>query len=67
MCYVQKYLLDPTVAEAFGAQLEDEFGRYMGFPSFTLEGDAKEVVLALGRGDGGMGKFGVLFWILKIF
>jgi hypothetical protein len=59
--------LDPTIAEAFGARLEAEFGRYMGFLSFTLEGDAKEVVLALGIGDGGMGKFGVLFWILKIF
>jgi hypothetical protein len=30
MCYVQKYLLDPTAAEAFGAWLGAEFGRYIG-------------------------------------
>jgi hypothetical protein len=61
------WILDPTAAKAFGAWLEVEFKRYMGFPSITLEGDAKEVVLALGRGDGGKGKFGVLFWMLKMF
>ncbi len=56
MHYVQKFLLDST----FVAWLRAEFGRYMGFPSITLEGDTKDVVLALGRGDGGMGKFGSL-------
>jgi hypothetical protein len=67
MRYVQKFLLDSTAAEAFVAWLRAEFGRYMGFPSITFEGDTKDVVLALGRGDGGMGKFGVLFRMLKMF
>lgn len=47
MCYAQKYLMDPTAPEALGAQLGAKIGRYMRFPSITLEGNAQEVVLAL--------------------
>jgi hypothetical protein len=69
MCYAQKYLMDPTAPEALGAWLGAGLGRYMRFPSITLEGDAQEVVLALGIADGSMSKFEslILDAILKGF
>lgn len=60
MCSVQQYISDPTTTEAFGARLGVEFGCHLRFQSIILEGDAKEVVIALGRDDNGLGKYGSL-------
>jgi hypothetical protein len=48
-CAVQKFILDPSVAEAIGAKLGAEFGRTLGLYSIFLEGDTSEVVSALNR------------------
>jgi hypothetical protein len=58
MCYAQKYLLDPTAAEAFGARLGAEFCRRMGFDPIYLEGDTHEVVRALNSEKGSLCPFG---------
>jgi hypothetical protein len=47
-CSILPYIRDPTVAKAISARRAIEFGRKMGFHSIELEGDAREVVLALG-------------------
>jgi hypothetical protein len=39
---------DPTVAEAIAARRVVQFGCNMGFDSIELEGDAREIILALG-------------------
>jgi len=49
MCYLQKYVLDPTEADAFGARLGAEFARFMGFSSIVLEGDSQKVVRRMRR------------------
>jgi len=58
MCYLQKYVLDPTEADAFGARLGAEFTRFMGFSSIALEGDSQKVVRRMRRDDGGCCSFG---------
>lgn len=57
-CSVHMYISDPAVAEAYGAREGAEFGCGFGFHAIILEGDAKEVVLALGKDNDGLGKFG---------
>jgi len=64
-CYFQMYILDPSFAEAFGACLGAEFGRYLGFPLITLEGDAREMVMALTREDEGLGRYDSLILYAK--
>jgi hypothetical protein len=49
MCSVQRYIYDPTVAEAYGAPQAAEFGRFLGLNSVILEGDALAIISALGR------------------
>jgi hypothetical protein len=58
MCYASKYLLDPSVAEAFGARLGAEFDRRMGFDPIFLEGDAQEVVRVLQCEEGRLCPYG---------
>jgi ribonuclease HI len=49
MCdVVIPYIRDPTVAEAIAARRAVQFGCNMGFESIELEGDAREIILALG-------------------
>jgi ribonuclease HI len=43
------YIQNPSVAEAFGARRAVEFARERGFSSIVIEGDSREVVLALGN------------------
>jgi pantoate kinase len=47
MCAFLPYMRDPTTAEAIGARRAVEFGHELGFNSIELEGDVREVVLAL--------------------
>lgn len=47
MCTVLPYIQNPTVAEAIGARRAVKFARKMGFSSIEIEGDSREVVLAL--------------------
>jgi len=49
MCDVIPYIRDSTVAEAIGARRAVQFGCDMGFDSIELEGDAREIILALGN------------------
>jgi len=58
MCAFLPYIKDPTTAEAIVARRAVEFGREMGFASIELEGDAREVVLALGRAEACEAVFG---------
>jgi hypothetical protein len=57
-CAVQKFILDPSVAEAIGAKLGAELGRFLGLHSIFLEGDASEVVSALNREEEGFSRMG---------
>jgi len=43
-CEVFPHIRDPVAAEAIGAL---SFGRFMGYQSVELEGDAREIILAL--------------------
>lgn len=45
MCSVQRYIADPSTAEAWGARQGADFGRFMGYSNVILEGDALEVFL----------------------
>lgn len=47
LCTTLPYIQNPSVAEAFGARRAVEFAREMGFSSIEIEGDSREVVLAL--------------------
>jgi ribonuclease HI len=47
LCTALPYIQNPTVPEAFGARRAVEFAREMGFSSIEIEGDSREVVLAL--------------------
>lgn len=47
MCAFLPYIRVPTTTEAIGARGAVEFGRELGFNSIELEGDVREVVLAL--------------------
>jgi hypothetical protein len=57
-CSVQKYILDPTTAEAIGARLGAELGQNLGLHSIFLEGDASAVITALRMEDADFSKFG---------
>jgi hypothetical protein len=57
-CLVQRYILDPTIAEAIGAKMGAELGRVLGLHSIFLEGDANVVVTALNREDEDFSRFG---------
>jgi len=57
-CAVQKFILDPSVAEAIGAKLGADLGRFLGLDSIVLEGDASEVVSALNREEEGFSRMG---------
>lgn len=50
-CAVQRYIVDPAVAEAIGAKMGAALGRLLGLQSIFLEGDASAVVAALKRDD----------------
>lgn len=52
--------LDSTTAEALGARQGAEFGLFLGLQSLILEGDALEIVMALGSDDKGVGYYGNL-------
>jgi len=68
MCAVIPYIRDPTVAEALGARRAVEFGRDMGYEAIELEGDASEIVEAIGNSAKTANRFGgiirrlVRFW-----
>ncbi|XP_062145408.1 uncharacterized protein LOC133852660 [Alnus glutinosa] len=47
MCDVIPYIRDPIIAEAIAARFAVLFGRNLGFESIDLEGDAREIILAL--------------------
>jgi hypothetical protein len=57
-CAVQKFILDPSVAEAIGAKMGAELGRALGLYSIFLEGDASVVVSALNREEEEFSKMG---------
>jgi hypothetical protein len=59
VCSIQRYIADPSTAEAWGARQGADFGRVMGYSNVILEGDALEVVLAL-QNDEGASSFGNL-------
>jgi len=46
-CEVLPHIKDPVAAEAIGARSAVSFGRFMGYQSDVLEGDAREIILAL--------------------
>jgi hypothetical protein len=56
-CSVQRYILDPTIAEAIGAKMGVELGRALGLHSIFLEGDASVAVTALNREDEDFSRF----------
>jgi hypothetical protein len=58
MCTIKPYVLDPIVAEALTAQQWVELCRDLGIQSILLEGDAKEIVLALKTGGDSLGSYG---------
>jgi hypothetical protein len=64
-CSVQQYVSDPTIAEAIGAWQGAKLGRDMGLQSIVLECDSKEIVLALGRVDYGLGKYGSIIVVAR--
>ncbi|XP_062176144.1 uncharacterized protein LOC133881222 [Alnus glutinosa] len=49
LCTALPYIQNPSVAEAFGARRAVEFARERGFSFIVIEGDSREVVLALGN------------------
>lgn len=57
MCTYKSYVSDPTIAEALAARHGVEFCRDLGFPSIVLEGDAQEIVSALGNEAQCLGKY----------
>lgn len=66
MCSSQRYISDPSVAEAFGARLCVEFGLFLSLRTVILEGDALEVVEEINRVDEDAGKFGNLIGETRI-
>ncbi|XP_062165107.1 uncharacterized protein LOC133871708 [Alnus glutinosa] len=67
MCTVLPYIQNPSMAEAIGARRVVEFAREMGFSSIELEGDSREVVLALGSSEQFCGFYGNIVmetWLL---
>jgi ribonuclease HI len=48
MCDVIPYIRDPSVAEAIAARRAVQFAHNMGVQLIELEGDAREIILALG-------------------
>jgi hypothetical protein len=57
-CTTQRYILDPTVAEAIGAKMGAKLGRILGLHSIFLEGDASAVATALNREEEEFSRFG---------
>jgi hypothetical protein len=51
MCDVIPYIRDPIIAEAITARCAVHFGRNLGFESVELEGDAREIILAIGNSE----------------
>jgi hypothetical protein len=51
MCDVIPYIRDPIIAEAIAARCAMHFGRNLGFESVELEGDAREIILAIGNSE----------------
>jgi len=49
LCTTLPYIQNPSVAETVGARRAVEFARERGFSSIVIEGDSREVVLALGN------------------
>jgi hypothetical protein len=66
MCSTLPYIRDPAVAEAISAKRAVEFGREMGFPSIELEGDAREIVLALGSSEERCGAYGNIIMEIRL-
>jgi len=50
-CEVFPHIRDPVAAEAIGARCAVSFGRFMGYHSVELEGDAREIILALNKAE----------------
>jgi hypothetical protein len=57
-CSVQKFIVDPSTAEAIGARVGAELGRRLGLQSIMLEGDASVVIEALRREGEDLSRFG---------
>lgn len=57
-CFIQRYMSDAAIAEAFGACQAASFGRWLGLSSVWLEGDALDIIMALGREEDDEGKYG---------
>jgi hypothetical protein len=57
-CLVQKFIVDPSTAEAIGARVGAELGKKLGLHSILLEGDASVVVEALRREEEDLSRFG---------
>jgi hypothetical protein len=57
-CFIQRYMSDVAIAEAFGACQAVSFGRWLGLSSVWLEGDALDIIMALGREEDDEGKYG---------
>jgi len=51
MCSSMKFIIDPTMGEAFAAWKAMVFGRNLGLHNVILEDDALEIVHALRRED----------------
>jgi len=57
-CAVQRFILDPAIAEVIGAKMGAKLGRTLGLHSIFLEGDASVVVSALNREEDEFSRLG---------
>jgi hypothetical protein len=60
MSSVQRYISNPAITKAYGARQAVEFGHFLGLQSVIVEGDALEIVSALGCPRDGDGRYGNL-------
>lgn len=60
LCSVQRYIFDPSIAEAYGERLVAEFEIFLGLRSVIVEGDAVEIIHALRSSESVLGKYGSL-------
>jgi hypothetical protein len=70
-CAIQRYIVDPAVAEAIGAKMGVALEQLLGLQSIFLEGDASAVVAALKRDEEEYSRFGSIITkareALKVF
>jgi hypothetical protein len=57
MCTTQSYISDSATAEAYAARRGLDFCRELGLRSIILEGDLREIVMALRKEEGWLRKY----------